>query len=602
MSTRSFSTLSLWLLIPAMFTSCVNEDYDLTKDIDKTFIIDGEISAPIGNSETISVLDLFDLDSDESGTLALDLNDNYILTFFGKRTETSFSVPSFSITDELVTLGGNKAYLKRSDIIAEIFHGEPASGLPIPSGIELTRMIGASSTPIKIDQEVPEEIIDIKDVTGSALAKVSFHSNIGKATIRNLAIDFPDYLEISDILSGGMEYSFDRKGNILKLGQVELSPEIHEIKLMITGLDFSKFPYGQGFNAFEHKVLLDNSIELSGFELKMLSDDFGKTFSDIPEEIFADVSITITALNIQDVTVKVNPKIEVTPKVAKVGTLPDFISGEGAVVDLYNPQVMLIVGNDSPLAMTLDADLESYKGSSKRSVHIGANGAPATDEIKIESDAVTRIFLSRTGGNVPDNYLNIKVPNLSDVVKDVPEEMALTNIETKAEDEFITVRGDQTYTFYCNYTIIAPLSFGSDLRIEYDSDFDGWGEMFNPKDDDVQLEVRGAEVTFDFVNMIPLGIGLEASAIDKDGKIIPGIKVNVDGDVASGSVEKPAKSPMKISLTATEQEMRKLDGLRMHLRISGPDKDHLGVCLNRGQGIKFENMKVKLQGTITSEL
>ena len=138
-----------------MFTSCVNEDYDLTKDIDKTFIIDGEISAPIGNSETISVLDLFDLDSDESGTLALDLNDNYILTFFGKRTETSFSVPSFSITDELVTLGGNKAYLKRSDIIAEIFHGEPASGLPIPSGIELTRMIGASSTPIKIDQEVP---------------------------------------------------------------------------------------------------------------------------------------------------------------------------------------------------------------------------------------------------------------------------------------------------------------------------------------------------------------------------------------------------------------------------------------------------------------
>lgn len=31
-------------------TSCFNEDYDLTKDIDTNISIDGDISAPLGNS------------------------------------------------------------------------------------------------------------------------------------------------------------------------------------------------------------------------------------------------------------------------------------------------------------------------------------------------------------------------------------------------------------------------------------------------------------------------------------------------------------------------------------------------------------------------
>ena len=30
-------------------TSCLNEDYDLTKDIDTNISIDGDISAPLGN-------------------------------------------------------------------------------------------------------------------------------------------------------------------------------------------------------------------------------------------------------------------------------------------------------------------------------------------------------------------------------------------------------------------------------------------------------------------------------------------------------------------------------------------------------------------------
>ena len=58
--------------IPDLFCSCVNEDYDLTKDFDKTISIDGDIYAPIGNSEIILVGDLLDLDENNNDILTVD--------------------------------------------------------------------------------------------------------------------------------------------------------------------------------------------------------------------------------------------------------------------------------------------------------------------------------------------------------------------------------------------------------------------------------------------------------------------------------------------------------------------------------------------------
>ena len=150
--------VALTLMLPATFNSCVNEDYDLTKDIDKTIRIDGDISAPIGDSETILVDDLLDLDSDDSGTLSLDRNDNYTLTFMGNRTETKFTVPSFSIAKDLVTEGGQKGNIDRDDILMELL----VPGIlypenpPIPKGVTITRTFDASNTPLEINQEIPE--------------------------------------------------------------------------------------------------------------------------------------------------------------------------------------------------------------------------------------------------------------------------------------------------------------------------------------------------------------------------------------------------------------------------------------------------------------
>lgn len=597
--TRTALFVALTLTLPATFNSCVNEDYDLTKDIDKTICIDGGISAPIGNSETIFVTDLLNLD-DESDVLFLDINDNYVLTFMGNRTETSFTIPSFRFSGDIVTNGGHLGLIKRSDIMEELAPGLSGTGLPVPKGLTLKRTFDPSTTPLEIDEDIPEEVTDVKDIHGNAVAKVTFLANAGKATLSGLTVDFPDYLIFAGISKGQIDCDFDKESNTLRFGQVEVGRVMSEVSLDITGIDLTKIPAGQGFIRDRHKILLNDNITLTGFEVSLLTDDLGNTFGDIPEEVHIDTGIKINSLDIKDVTVKVDPKVAITPQAFNVGKLPDFVNGDGAVLDLYDPQIMLFLGNDSPLTMSLNADLESYKGASRNTVHIGDNGG-ATDKITVKSGMTSRIYLSRTGEIAPSGYQNVKVSNLSDIVRNVPERISIANIDVKADDEFVTVQTDKSYNFYCSYSIIAPLAFGKDMRIDYCSDYDGWNEIFNSED--VDYEINSAVVTFDCVNTIPFGIEMTAAAIDKEDNVIPEITVTIEGNVSSGSVDKPSKTPMTLNLkTSSGDDMRRLDGIRMNNRISGADNDHSGVCPNKRQSIKLENMKIKIKGAINTEL
>ena len=587
--TRTALFVALTLTLPATFNSCVNEDYDLTKDIDKTICIDGEISAPIGNSETIFVTDLLNLD-DESDVLFLDINDNYVLTFMGNRTEASFTVPSFRFSGDIMTNGGHLGLIKRSDIMEELAPGLSGTGLPVPKGLTVKRTFDASTTPLEIDEDIPEEVTDVKDIHGNAVAKVTFLANAGKATLSGLTVDFPDYLIFAGISKGQIDCDFDKESNTLRFGQVEVGRVMSEVSLNITGIDLTKIPAGQGFIRDRHKMLLNDNITLTGFEVSLLTDDLGNTFGDIPEEVHIDTGIKINSLDIKDVTVKVDPKVAITPQAFNVGKLPDFVNGDGAVLDLYDPQIMLFLGNDSPLTMSFNADLESYKGASRNTVHIGDNGG-ATDKITVKSGMTSRIYLSRTGESAPSGYQNVKVSNLSDIVKNVPERISIANIDVKADDEFVTVQTDKSYNFYCSYSIIAPLAFGKDMRIDYCSDYDGWNEIFNSEDVDYEI------------NTIPFGIEMTAAAIDKEDNVIPEITVTIEGNVSSGSVDKPSKTPMTLNLkTSSGDDMRRLDGIRMNNRISGADNDHSGVCLNKRQSIKLENMKIKIKGAINTEL
>lgn len=583
----------------AMTGSCVNEDYDLTKGLDKTISINGDFSAPIGNTNQILIGDLLKIDDDDSELISKDANGNYSLLFPVSSTETSFSVPLVSISKDLVNDGGHIASIDRNSLLTDM--GIVSTNVPIPSGLTATKHIDSSSTEISIDESVPEEITGVRDVTGNAIGTISFKTNVGKATVSGLSIDFPDYLNLQ-VSSGdqNISYSFDDKNNVITFAPIEISKTQSIVNIEITSIDFTKMPSGQGFIADSHRISVNDKIEISDADVKILSDDLGTSYNDIPEKIKVDISLKISSVDVSSATIKVNPDIDVNPETITIGSYPDFIDGNTTVLDIYDPQIRLNVNNDSPVTLMLDADIESGNSSDKNSVHIGSKDR-ATDEITIEAKKETKIFISRTGKEVPSGYTGITVTNLSDLMEDLPDEIAFKNVDVNAKDEYITVVNGMNYSFKCTYNVVIPLAFGKQVKFKYHHDFKGWNKAFN-SESKTEYDVEYADIVFDFVNTLPLGFSIETSAIDTCKNVIPEIAMNLSGTVAAGSIESPSIAPMKLTLKGSSENMKKLDGLRLHLNASGSDNECEGICLNEKQGIKLENIKIHLQGSITTEL
>ncbi len=569
-------------------TSCLNEDYDLTKDIDTNISIDGDISAPLGNSELILVDDFLNLGNDAEDVLKTDASGNYYVSVTGRGTSSDVELPVLSFSDELVTDGGYIAKIKKSELPL------PSSGT-VPAE-QYTKHFNVSSTPMTVNEDVPHEIRAVKDAEVSGVVNISLTVTTGKATLSDLIIDFPEYLEFADVKDAGLNFNPD--GNILTIKSPQISTMAKNYYLNVVGIDFDKIPSGQGFLPSQHKIVLNDEIKLSAFDVNAVLSDFGTTVEAIPNEIVADIDLSISSLIVKTALVKVDPDIVIDPFISNVGELPDFLSGDDVVLDLYNPVLKLNIDNRTPLKLNLNADIMSYKGADHRTAHVGnANGGEA---IALTPSGMNRLYVSRTGEGVPAGFASVVVPDFSSLISIVPDRIGVENIDVEAADEFVTLASGARYNVVYDFELVAALAFGKEVKIVYSTDFTGWNETFNPNDESFALEIRDADVKFDFVNMIPMTISLDAAAIDVDGNVIPGIKVTLNGDIPAGSVEIPSTSALTLNLEGSAEQMRKLDGLRLNLTGSDPGTMS-GVCLNKNQGVQFKNMKIRLQAKMDIE-
>lgn len=569
-------------------TSCLNEDYDLTKDIDTNISIDGDISAPLGNSEFILVDDFLNLGNDAADVLKTDTSGNYYVSVTGRGASSDVELPFLSFSDELVTDGGYIAKIRKSELPL------PSSGT-VPAE-QYTKHFNVSSTPMTVNEDVPHEIRAVKDAEVSGVVKISLTVTTGKATLSDLIIDFPEYLEFADVKDAGLNFNPD--GNLLTIKSPQISTMAKNYYLNVVGIDFDKIPSGQGFLPSQHKIVLNDEIKLSAFDVNAVLSDFGTTVEAIPNEIVADIDLSISSLIVKTALVKVDPDIVIDPFISNVGELPDFLSGDDVVLDLYNPVLKLNIDNRTPLKLNLNADIMSYKGADHRTAHVGnANGGEA---IALTPSGMNRLYISRTGEGVPTGFSSVVVPDFSSLISIVPDRIGVENIDVEAADEFVTLISGGRYNVVYDFELAAALAFGKDVKIVYSTDFTGWNETFNPNDESFALEIRDADVKFDFVNMIPMTISLDAAAIDVDGNVIPGIKVTLNGDIPAGSVEKPSTSALTLNLEGSAEQMRKLDGLRLNLTGSDPGTMS-GVCLNKNQGVQFKNMKIRLQAKMDIE-
>lgn len=596
--------------------SCVDKDYDLSKDIDLTIQVGGDLSLPGCNTEEITLKKIFDLDEDDpDNVIKTDESGNYALRKKGSGSDSDVQVDPVKVSD-----------IESSDVDTELTFKKAELDQAQKAEDKVDNQI---STFTVTNNEVTKDIVDINYADTDpndmmpADVVISFNKE-NEVTILHLqdfTIDFPDFLGVQ-LNKSDPDYrpDYQLRGNQLYFASASIDQDNGgqlRIPLQVSRFYFKKMKEGQGLvlhpNAEYNELFIEDDVVVNG-QTYILSSDFPAGIAPT-----TDISLNLNTkvilgdpqkdvkLTISKVKGIVDPNIEVSMEPVSFDNLPDFLQDEDVIMDITNPSILLTITNTAPVDVNIYGDLVSYRGANSTVVYIGAGPEGdtnhRTDPILVRANTTSQICLSRLGTGAPEGGTDVRVENLNDLIEKIPDNISLENIVAKALQKEYDIDLGETYHVSTDYFVDAPLKFGENLDIVYRDTINDW----NSDIVDNGIEVKVVNVEMNAINKIPLNLELSAIAIDVNSEEIEGIVAEVSDLIKPGNGIKDAEggevvTPLTIKLTAKEGEMKKLDGLLLKINATNKDENYQDVWLNEKQTLKLDNIRIKVPGGVKLNL
>lgn len=570
--------------------SCVNEEYDLSKPIDTTVDISGDLKVPVGSTEFTSIGKFITVEED--GVIVKDEDGNYALAL------VSDSEPQ-SITHELPGIEFDSFTFEKTTL--HIKYEDYLPGARISSGDEFTVNLPSSMVmDIEVSEELPKEIRDIRSAKMAAPFNIIMDISSGAVTLKKgLKVSFPAFLTVAKGTAGAEWNVSD--GHSLELNsdlRIESGKPV-SVGLVLTDMELS--------GLVEKGVLnIAEQVGISG-DLSVSTSDFSVAPSDLQFSIYADmgavsVSSAVVALNPENVTFTAeDQKIEIAAE-----DIPDFLKGEGTVLDLYNPVISLNVTNGTPFDISVGARFASYKGDSQEPAAEAVLEGSGLSIASGVSDYL--VAISARGGIAGPGGKDVVIPEIADLISVIPDRISFSDITAVPSDGYAEVDLTKPLDFSFTYSAYAPLSFGEDFRLSYELPVKDLNKHFNTTSENgTKIGLEKAEIKFSLENQIPLALDLTVRPVDVDGNTMSAedIEVTFDGStglsVKAGTPDSPIVSDVHITIVCHDSDaLASFDGIV--LNFNGKSGDTVGEQLNENQGIRLRNISLSIKGGASLKL
>ncbi len=597
MNKRRLIKASLWTtaLSPFFFASCVDDSYDLTKDIDMTITVGGDLSIPGSGTEEFTLEEIMDLE--DNSVVKADAQGNYAL---------------------------NKADTTETDVEIDPVHiNAPASNpttttlyfnTPAATSEEVEAQVNDVTTDFLFSKDdVTTDIVSLTstDVDFTAYLTLSFSQTSQNVEVITLKKGFSIEMELEgQTQPNGFVFELDNTGNYgIKEGEDQTieflqDQEIRKdmtLKIPVYFKRIQNFPDGQGIYEPGH-FKLQTHVIANGTATTP-----GVPVGNIQVDLITDTEVP--DITLQSVTGIVDPKIDINVDPITVEGVPDFLKDD-VNLDLTNPYIKLRLENGSPADVNLKARMTWTKdGVFNEGFQIGTDlGSTPTDQtITLAGSATSEYYLSRINmENLPAGAKNIVLgDNLYELIRTIPDEIKLTDVEAKAlqHDTEVELGNDGAY-YEVNtiYELNAPLQFGNELNIVYKDTINDWGGDLE------DITIKKAIVEMDALNGIPLNFKLNAQAIDRNGNVYPNVTVNpVKNTIAPGlkltgeNGETAAESPIQLEIVCESGDMKDLDGLIVNF-TADMEGVNQNATLNKGMTLKLSNIRIRIKDGVTVDL
>lgn len=583
------------LLVCVSLSACVDDSYDMSKDIDMTVGIGSEgLQLKLGSTERILLKDILEVEEDENiNTTEAGL---YYLVEKG-RTDFSFDIPQVAIDiddTDLVPVAKVIDYAKVATALGVWETGK----LNVPSGLGVTADVVEASSDMSLRVDgISADVRTIKDVSlADGRFRLSLEIEQGKGTdfvishVKNLKLHFPDYIKVAGAVDG-----------ILSLADCD--PGTYKVDLGMVNIEKVCFAEKMGKDIVDGRLDVKDAVALEG--------DFGfksRTSFSMGVDDYANLRLTISAnggnggdLVVSDVTGQFDPAINPSVDPINVGeALPDFLKDEEVRIKVSNPTIKFGVDmSQVPVGMDMSGKLTATGGNvSPSAVYLPENAA-AGDKVELRANHRATLYFHQ--GETPFDPDGVeqggelyKVGNISDLITVIPDYINVDMSDGKVsvrQGVLHTVSLGHEYNAAVDYSVYVPFNFDRGLKIVYNDSIDGMN------DDLEDYEADGVTITANVLNTVPLDLVAKIVPADINGQPIPGITVN-DATIAAARDGQETETPIELRVVlANRSDLRLLDKFRFRIEALSVDSD----MLTSEQYIHVNDIRLKLDGQVTAD-
>lgn len=576
----------LWgflLSFPLWTVSCVDNKYDLDKDIDMTINVGGEhLTIPAGSSDTAYLSKIIEVE--EGDILQPDATTRvYHLTKKDDIDVEPTTVKEVTISETTTKLEETKIVKTTSSLINE----------DVTEGINTLGDFKAESNNI---DEALKELGALYAKTPVDLILTIDFANTGdlsfaKVKANNLKIIFPDYI-VFKAEKGIQGHELILDGQVLFENGSSYSRT-----LKVEGYKFSENA-GAGRKPNEGTLTIEGVISMEG-EVVTTGVSGTGTLSLVPKTVLREMTAN-------SVTGVIQPEIKAETTNIELNDLPDFLKDEETRMDITNPVILLRAENQLETPVEVDAVLTPMKGNAQidgKEVKVGS-GYGKTPVVLASGNNV--IALSRTGECTIEGVTsNVKVEDINNLLETIPDDIEVDLQPVVRNKKYYTAELGKPYDMPSSYEVDVPLSFEQGLNIVYNDSVQDLNKDLNDLD---KVILKKANVLLTVDNAIPLKLQLKPENVlikDVYGNELTAVKKTIEEDkqyvTESTDGEKPVTSELVLNLTSEDTAfLSKID--RICFKLTAVPGSATGVPLKDTQWLKVTSIKLSVPGGVNVDL
>lgn len=578
---KMYPLWSFLLSFPLWMVSCVDNKYDLDKDIDMTINVGGEhLTIPAGSSDTAYLSKIIEV---EEGDI---LQPDATTRVYHLTKKDDIDVEPTTVKE--VTISETTTNLSPTEIV-----NATSSSVEVPATVTTFGDFEAKSN--NIDEALKELGALYAKAPVDLILTIDFQKeqslNFTRVQANKLKIVFPDYI-VFKAEEGIQGHELILDGQVLSENGSSYSRT-----LKVEGYKFSenagagKKPNG-GTLTIEGVISMEGEVVTSGVSGTGI-------LSLVPKTVLREMTAN-------SVTGVIQPEIKAETTNIELNDLPDFLKDEETRMDITNPVILLRAENQLETPVEVDAVLTPMKGNAQidgKEVKVGS-GYGKTPVVLASGKNV--IALSRTGECTIEGVTsNVKVEDINNLLETIPDDIEVDLQPVVRNEDYYTAELGRAYEMPSSYEVDVPLSFEQNLNIVYNDSVQDLNKDLNDLD---KVILKKANVLLTVDNAIPLKLQLKPENVlikDVYGNELTAVKKTIEEDkqyvTESTDGEKPVTSELVLNLTSEDTAfLSKID--RICFKLTAVPGSATGVPLKDTQWLKVTSIKLSVPGGVNVDL